>query len=328
MDFKHADANHIISFNPALKSFKIYSIPRDTPTDIVLNDTAYYKLTEVRAKGRNTYFAEIKKISSIQKIDYYVEFGFSQAKGILEWLGYSDPASTLQVLRSRKAAVPDDFQRHYNQANFMKQVLVRHFSKIDGLMGNVIIGGALSIVDTDISFSEAKDLIEKLAASGFPEDYTFDIKVLTSPGRKYQEINFQDESKIAELKNKIESYNSKHFNDSTISENVEDKVDKRLQQVISQAVLDSAISPNKVINKLKVYYEQKSWLQLSNIYKRNIYRDEISNLLISAYINNNDMTSADKIKKAVENEKLFMQNIEKRKAYLDSLNNLKIELIN
>jgi len=102
----HADANHVLRFFLDSGLVEIISIPRDTPADAGFDDTTgFNRLTNVRAnRGRRTYLNTVSKIAGISSIDYYVEFGFSQAIGLLELLGYKDNASsTLRVLRSRQA---------------------------------------------------------------------------------------------------------------------------------------------------------------------------------------------------------------------------------
>lgn len=318
--FKHADANHILAINFKNKKFTIYSVPRDTPTDYPLNDTAFYKLTELRAKGRKTYINEIKRITRISRIDNYVEFGFSQAKGMLEWLGYKDAASTLQILRSRKTIANDDFQRHYNQANFMKQMLIKHFDKVNGILGSAIIGGIVSLVDTDLSYSKASELATQLEDSGFPDNYTFDLRVVTSPYRKFQEVDFHDNAKIIELKSKIERYNAKHLNDSLLNKSLEAHVEMKLKNALFSAASDSALRPTQVINKLRVYFDQRAWLQLTNIDKRTFFRENISLMLINAYYKKGNSTEAKNVEEILKNEEQFLQRIERKRAYLDSLN--------
>ncbi|MFA5511743.1 MAG: hypothetical protein WC313_04765, partial [Candidatus Kapaibacterium sp.] len=103
--YKHADANHIISILLDSGKIEIISIPRDTPADAGYDDTTgQNKLTIVRAaKGRKAYFQELCRIGEVDKIHYFAELGFSQAIGIIEWLGFDKPNETLQILRSRSA---------------------------------------------------------------------------------------------------------------------------------------------------------------------------------------------------------------------------------
>ncbi|HCN05331.1 MAG TPA: hypothetical protein DIS79_06895, partial [Bacteroidetes bacterium] len=147
----HADANHLLRFWLDSGCVEIISIPRDTYFDAGFEDsTGLNKLTNVRAnRGRTTYLKAICEIVGVPKIDYYVEFGFSQAIGLLELLGYKENASgTLRVLRSRQAYSAGDFQRVYNQGQFIRQALLRNFERTDGFLGEVAIRAALMLVET------------------------------------------------------------------------------------------------------------------------------------------------------------------------------------
>ena len=87
--YKHADANHVLSILLDSGKIEIISVPRDTPVDAGFEDsTGQNKLTVSRATlGRNGYLRELANIAKVDKIHYYVEFGFSQAMGIIDWLG-------------------------------------------------------------------------------------------------------------------------------------------------------------------------------------------------------------------------------------------------
>jgi len=148
---KHADANHIISIIPDSGIVEITSIPRDTKADAGFPvDSKLNILTLVRAKrGLNAYLKEAAKIAELEKIDYYVEVGFSQAMGILEMLGYSDPSSQLQVLRSRTALGNGDFQRSYSQGQFVRQMLLKNFHIMTGFDGGIVDRGGRVWVESN-----------------------------------------------------------------------------------------------------------------------------------------------------------------------------------
>ena len=100
----HADANHLVRFFTDSGYVEIISIPRDTYADAGFDDTTgFNKLTNVRAnKGRTAYLQAVSEITGVQPIHHYVEFGFSQAIGLLELMGYKNNATgTLRVLRAR-----------------------------------------------------------------------------------------------------------------------------------------------------------------------------------------------------------------------------------
>ena len=317
--YKHADANHILAINPPKKHITIYSVPRDTETEYEMNDTTIYKIAEVRAKGRKIYLEELCRIAAVPKIDHYAEFGFSQAQGFLEWFGYDDAGSTLQVLRSRKVIKGDDFQRHYNQANFIKQMLVANFDKLNGLLGDAIIAGGISIVDTDISFAKGKYLHEQLFNSGFPKKYAFSIKVVPDTKIKFNDIDFSNTDTLRQMVEKIEHSVSKKA-DSLQQGNVQKQIVNTLEKALNKARSDSSKSPLMVINDLRVLYDQRAWLQISNIKIRDYYREHISSLLVDAYFKKGQTKNAERVINNIENEKKFFERSESKKLFMDSLN--------
>ena len=133
--FKHADANQVISILIDKGIIEITSIPRDTriKDTTFIEDSTQNKLTVLYAMGnRKLYLQEVAKIAELNYIHYYIEVGFSQARGLLELLGFKKSGSTLQVLRSRKVLRGADFQRCYNQGQFIRQMILKHFDKISG----------------------------------------------------------------------------------------------------------------------------------------------------------------------------------------------------
>ncbi|MGA1308141.1 MAG: hypothetical protein ACO30M_09665, partial [Candidatus Kapaibacteriota bacterium] len=124
---KRADANHILSIVPDSGYIEIISIPRDTPANAGMTDSTQNKLTIVHAmRGTKAYLQEAAKIAKVGPIKYWIQLGFSQAIGIIELLGQRDSKSTLQVLRSRKGLGGDDYQRCFNQGQYIRQMLLRH----------------------------------------------------------------------------------------------------------------------------------------------------------------------------------------------------------
>lgn len=308
-NYKHADANHILSILIDAGKIEIFSIPRDTPSDAGFDDTTgQNKLTVVRgAKGRTAYLTEMARIAGLDKIHYYVEFGFSQAIGILEWLGYGESGSTLQVLRSRTGLGGDDFQRTYNQAQFMRQMILTRFGKISGFWGDLLIKGGLTMTETNISSHTASEILEKLKAAGFPsspEDITISIKPALRI--KYKVFDFTDKNVIAQLKNKIERYNiSKSDSNDVRNVNISNNVHSLLSRSINSAVADSAKRPAQVISKLKTYFNQRAWLQISDSANRSKVREQFGILLYDAYLKKGKTGDAKNIRDVIEAEKLL-----------------------
>ncbi len=305
--YKHADANHILSILIEQGKIEITSIPRDTPADAGFDDTTgQNKLTVMYAsRGKKAYFDEIASIAGLDKIHYFIEIGFSQAMGILEWFGYEDPGSTLQILRSRTALGGDDYQRVYNQAQFIKQMILKHFDKFSSLFGKMLIRGGLLFVNTNLSVSEAESIYEQLRLANFPSS-SDDILIRIRPPIpiEYKIYDFADKQVIASLVNRISSYNSKKLY-SDNSESVDNLAIKILDQAIQKAKSDSSRNPNAVINNLSVYFEQRAWMQIKDKELRKLFRDEIAHLLINAYEKKKQLNNVKMIRDIIDAEKVL-----------------------
>ncbi|MFP4527765.1 MAG: hypothetical protein ACLFQX_04380 [Candidatus Kapaibacterium sp.] len=301
--YKHADANHVLSILIDSAKIEITAIPRDTPADAGLPDTSdQNKLTIVRAaKGREAYLAEVARIAELDRIHYYVEVGFSQAMGILEWLGFRESGSALQVLRSRRGLGGDDFQRSYNQAQFIRQAILGHFDKFTGIMGEVFIRGGLALVDTDLSVDRVRSIVYNLGQRGFPRSPE-DIYIRVRPPMpiKFKVYDFSNPEVVASLSNKIEGFNKKDTSHN-FSSGRENPAAGILYRRIAEAERDTA-RPLQVINRLSTLFDQKAWLQVQDHDKRRDIRNKLSNLLINAYIRKGWANRADEIRTKIELE--------------------------
>jgi Na+-transporting methylmalonyl-CoA/oxaloacetate decarboxylase gamma subunit len=308
----HADANHVLSILIDSAAAEIISVPRDTPAEAGMPDTSgQNKLTIVRAvRGREAYHKELARIAGLDKIHYYVEVGFSQVIGILDFLGYKDPRSTLQVLRSRTALGGDDYQRCYNQGQFIRQMLLRHFTSLTGEIGEVLLTGGLSLVNTNLTPSVVKGIISALSQKNFPFSGSgITIKVRPPVPIDYKVYDFTNQNTVDNLQKKIEYKNSKSIDDSL---KVVVNVASKLKKLISSAIADTAKHPERAIKTLSIYFEQHAWLQVTDINTRNLLRDEIANILITCYNKKKQYESANKVKATVEAEKaMFSKQIKK-----------------
>lgn len=305
--YKHADANHILSILIEQGKIEITSIPRDTPADAGFDDTTgQNKLTVMYAsRGRKAYFEEVASIAGLDKIHYYIEIGFSQAMGILEWLGYEDPGSTLQVLRSRTGLGGDDYQRVYNQAQFIKQMILKHFDKFSGLFGKMLIRGGLLFVNTNLSASDAELIYEQLKLANFPSS-SEDIQIRIRPPVpiEYKIYDFSDKQVVASLVNRISIYNAKKL-ELVNSASSDSTVLKILDKALQRAKIDSLKNPTAVINNLSVYFEQRAWMQIKDKELRKLYRDDIAQLLINAYEKKKQINNANMIRDVINAEKIL-----------------------
>ncbi len=309
--YKHADANHILSILPEQGKIEIISIPRDTEADAGLPDTSdQNKLAVVRAvKGRTAYLDELAKIAGVSRINYYIEFGFSQAMGILEFLGYENSANTLRVLRARKGIATSDYQRHYNQAQFIRQAISRRIDDLDGFWGDIFIRGGLAMVETNLSAEASKSIISKLKANGFLGKEDITIRIRPAIKIRFKVYDFSDPEFIEFLTDKLESKKTTKID--TIKKPVQAEV--ILNAALEKAYKDTSRSPKYVISGLGTLYNQRAWLQVSDKTKRDRIRNEIGYLLSEAYIRKKDTASARLINSVIASEKKLFNSVEKKR---------------
>jgi anionic cell wall polymer biosynthesis LytR-Cps2A-Psr (LCP) family protein len=302
---KHADANHVIIVYPESGQIEIISIPRDTYVDMGYNDsTNLNKLTICRAnKGRNVYLKEVAQIAKVPKIDYWVEFSFSQAMGIIEFLGFKNPTNTLQVLRSRKGLGGDDYQRCYTQGQFIRQAMLAHFNKFTGILGNALVRAGLLFVETNLTADVSIDMINKLEKAGFPKSELVNVKIRPPVNIKYKVYDFSDTTVVSKLTKKIEQFNKPRFKKEIEPQQPKINVANKLSKVIQSAISDSAKRPAAVISTLSPYFQQRAWMQISDKDERIKIRTDFQILLVNAYKKRNKIEEADKVNAVIDAEK-------------------------
>ena len=288
-----ADANHVVRFFLDSGCIEIISIPRGTFSLIRKGDTAGGNIiANVRSIfGQQRYIKEITKIAKIKSVDYFIEFGFSQAMGIIELLGYSDnAASTLRVLRSRKAFTTGDHQRSFNQGQFIRQAILKVFDRTDDMMGKVGIRAALALANTNLSYDATSYLLGELRKHGFSSSSHDRIWVRMKPNYLSQMKHFNfDSSNVQTLEVGIEKkVKGMLEGDRKTPEGYA----KKLQALVRKAAADSAKNPAKVINALAFPYQQKAWMQLKDKQERAQVRDRICTLLINAFYKTNKPVDA------------------------------------
>jgi anionic cell wall polymer biosynthesis LytR-Cps2A-Psr (LCP) family protein len=280
----HADANHVMRLFLDSGMVEIISVPRDTEADAGFDDTTgFNRLTNVRAnRGRTAYHRAVEEITGVGRIDHYVEFGFSQAIGLLELLGYRDNASsTLRVLRSRQAYRSGDFQRSYNQGQFIRQVVRKYFNKTDGLVGDLAMRAALALVDTDLTYDRLISLITALREGGFDSDERRSwVRLKPAVFARFTVYDF-DAHNVAAIDREIDQ-RLKRIGVDTIPGGAI-SYEQKLSSLIDRAAADSAKAPADVIRTLRRPYEQRAWLQVADREQRRLYRNRLCGLLIAAY---------------------------------------------
>jgi len=301
----HADANHLIRFFLDSGCVEIISMPRDTYGDAGFDDsTGLNRLTNVRAnRGRNTYLKAICEIACVSHVDYWVEFGFSQAIGLLELMGYKENASgTLRVLRSRQAYSAGDFQRVYNQGQFIRQAMLRAFDQTDNIVGELGLRASLAIVETNMTYEACEQILDELRAHGFSSEDPTRIWVRMKPAlvTKLKVYSF-DQANVLEINKEISHKIGKLGLDSVPI--TEETYERRLARLIERAAADSARSAGSVVRLLKRPFEQRAWLQVPDLAMRSAYRDRMCGLLTSSYRRMKNPDAAKRIEDYVQIEK-------------------------
>lgn len=298
-----ADANHIVRFFLDSGCIELISIPRGTFAMIRKGDTSGGNIiANVRSIfGQERYIREITKIAKVKSIDYYIEFGFSQAMGIIELLGYKDnAASTLRVLRSRKAFTTGDHQRSYNQGQFIRQAILKVFDQTDDLVGKVGIRAALALANTNLSYDATNYLLSEIRKHGFSSMGHERIWVRMKPNylSQMKHLNF-DSANVEQLESGIEKkVKGMLEGDRKTPEGYA----KKLQNLVKKAAADSAKNPARVIKALAFPFQQKAWMQVKDKQERVQLSNRICTLLIDAFNRTNKTIDAKTVQDYVQLE--------------------------
>lgn len=338
---KHADANHLVNiwFGPGI--IEIISIPRgtyayagfvDPPCDTsyasvedsladAKNRKVYTKnyLANVRAYlGRKSYMRNITRISGTKTIDYYVEFGFSQAIGLLELVGYGKKSvQILRLLRTRQVYGGQEHQRNYNQGQFIRQLILRLLPRLDTMEGDIMLRAALLMVDTNLDVGIVKEIIRKFNKSRKrlrPNNVL--LKLKPKYGHKYFKYDFSDPNTVDTLYKKLATkalrlgVKDHSINNSHVISN---KISRKLNDMIEEAQYYLVEDPSKLIRMLRIPYEQRAWFQIADSLERARIRHRICYLLSEAYKEKNDFSRARKVMKIMEMEERVFNYTKKNK---------------
>ncbi len=174
-----ADALHLLTFNLHAGTVHITSIPRGTYVPLGFRDSSGNIISHVRSThGRDALLRTVAKLCGRPSLEWYVEVGFSQAVGILELLGYSDPMVELQALRKRKGYQQGDRNRSWNQGEFIRRAMLRALPMFEGFTGEMLLKAGMLLVDTNVPRDVALGLVYVLndaGASSRPESITHSL---------------------------------------------------------------------------------------------------------------------------------------------------------
>jgi hypothetical protein len=282
----HADANHVLRIWLDQGRIEIIGVPRGTYADAGFSSSSLNIIANFRArKGRAAYLRKLAEMTGVGKIDYYVEVGFSQAMGIFELLGFKgSAATTLHVLRTRKAFGIGDHQRCYNQAQFIRQMILKHFPRSDGMLNALALRGALALAQTNLRYDVVQGIIASLRAKGFPRSEC-DVRIVLRPRRfRVKEFDFRSPEKVVELGKSFDRALKKNgAMPKTPAFRVETYQHRIHQLVVAAARALDAGKPARALAVLERPYEQRAWIQLPDERVRMQYMELICNTLIEAY---------------------------------------------
>jgi anionic cell wall polymer biosynthesis LytR-Cps2A-Psr (LCP) family protein len=345
-----ADANHVVRLYLDAGQVEVISIPRDTEADAgfkadttddsVVVPSTLNKLANVRSnRGRTTYLSEVCRIAGIPKIDYWVEFGFSQAIGLIELMGGSpqqtvesaDGSSggstgtsagsssssstsratqTLRVLRSRKSFSLGDYQRVFNQGQYVRRGVLYGMQHVDEVAGGLALRAALLLVETNLTYAVCQSLAQQLRAGGF-DGSAERVWVRLKPVaiRNLQAVSFSAGS-MDSLYRRIDAIPVEApATDSldSLQHQPAVSVTQRLGRLIEKAAADSAKRPLNVIHTLQRPFEQRAWLQITDPKQRRRIRERCGALLAAAYDRVGKGEQAKKVRQYVLDEQSLIE---------------------
>jgi len=276
----HADAIHLISVRTRDSiGVTITSIPRGTEVRGYGIAPEFSFMANVRAvKGRKALMKAVSNLTKRRKINYYVEVTFSQVMGVLELLGYKDPATALQYLRHRKSFLLGDVQRSYNQGKFIRSQIVRRADLLTGAKGDILIRMGLGMVDTDLDLETVQALVYLLRdANALNEEF---VSLEMRPKINYARLDQSespDPDEIATIVNQLVRRTGKDIDDLGRYNPY-----PKLKAVVDRASAHDG-NAKAVVSILQPVFSQKAWLQIQERPQRREIRDRTEDLLVKAY---------------------------------------------
>ncbi len=304
----HADAIHLISIRTRDSvGVTISSIPRGTPvTGYGIADDLSF-MANVRAlRGRKTFLTAVAKLARKRKIDYYVEVTFSQVMGVLELLGYEDPATALQFLRHRKTFPLGDVQRSYNQGKFIMSQAIRRGDMLTGAKGDLLIRMGLGMVDTDIDVETVQALIYRLKTKAALNQDHMQVELL--PRSNYSalvDMETPEPDEIEGVVNKLVRRTGDQIDDLGRYDPY-----PRLAELVKRA--ESQKKPKGILAVIEPVYKRKEWLQVQERPRRRDIRNRVERLLVDAYTALNKPEEVAEVRRYMLQERQAFSEVEKK----------------
>lgn len=313
---EHADANHVVTLWLDSGTVDIISIPRDTPSDAGMPRRGLNIVANVLArKGREAYLHEVATIAGLDSVEYFIKIGFSQARGLLELLGFGDNAgTTLRLLRSRQAFDAGDFQRSFNQGQFIRQMLLSQFDRLRGVGGSLLVRAGLGIVETNLTSEVIDSLCDAMQNAGFSKEKgAVSVVIMPEYYAKMAVYNFTDPVVLGGLLKKIDRTATniglaRGASDPGMRDSVMGQFCGTINRLLDQAAIDSIKLPVRVIAHLRRPFEQRIWWQIADKAERSRIRRRLGTLLSNAYDKNRQPVEANHVRDIVGfEEEMAMQ---------------------
>jgi anionic cell wall polymer biosynthesis LytR-Cps2A-Psr (LCP) family protein len=302
----HADAIHLITIRTTDSiGATITSIPRGTEVKGYGIDEEFSFMANVRAlKGRKTFMKAVSKLTK-KKINYYVEVTFSQVMGVLELLGYKDPATALQFLRHRKSFPLGDIQRSHNQAAFIRSQMIRRSNLLEGAKGDVMLRMGLGMVDTDLDLLTAQALVYILRHNNVLDEAHIALDMRPRQGMTaLLDIDIPEPDQMDSTVNKLVR---------KLGDEVDDlgRYDPypQIRSIVDRAAQQT--KPRAVIAVIEPVYKQKAWLQIQERPNRQDIRDRVEDMLVKAYTDSKQPLKAEEVRKYMAEERKAFSDVER-----------------
>jgi hypothetical protein len=225
--------------------------------------------------------------------------------GVLELLGYKDPATALQFLRHRKSFPLGDIQRSHNQAAFIRSQMIRRSNLLEGAKGDVMIRMGLGMVDTDLDLLTAQALVYILRHNNVLDEAHIALDMRPRQGMSaLLDIEIPEPDQMDSTVNKLVR---------KLGDEVDDlgRYDPYPQ---IRAIVDRATQqtrPRAVIAVIEPVYKQKAWLQIQERPNRQDIRDRVEDLLVKAYTDSKQPLKAGEVSKYMAEERKAFSDVER-----------------
>ncbi len=298
-----ADAIHLVSLDLELGVVEVVSVPRGLYSYAGYKDKNSNIIANVLAsRGRDRFLRAVEKICNKGPIAYYIEIGFSQAIGILELLGYKNPALELQALRTRRGFQYGDVNRSYNQGEFICLLFRRYFPLLTGVRGEVLIRGGLALVESNLTVELCRGIVYALEKSGFPS---------ATAGVRH-EMRGRFSKRFVNLPSGVDTTADEKAVSNLRYESMRGRrpaIAAKIWRLLARC--RRYRKPQSVIRRLERVVEQHAWLQVPEADERWRLRDSLVAMLGRAYLVRGDTVKYRLLKSRMHEEYVLFKDRER-----------------